>query len=154
MAVHTSGGLGTADALVRLSHLVQHVFADVAREHDLTSQQLQLVCVLLAEPLGMTRLSRLMHLERSSMTGLVDRVEKRRLVARAADPADRRAWRVALTEEGARLATRAHDDVVARLDTLVGRLEPDDRDRLTSAVALILAEDGHGRPASVRGRLD
>ncbi|WP_217711656.1 MarR family winged helix-turn-helix transcriptional regulator [Actinomadura sp. NAK00032] len=138
-----------ADALVRLSHLVQHVFADVARDHGLTSQHLQLVCMLLDEPLGMTDLSRLMHLERSSMTGLVDRVEKRGLVARVADPADRRAWRVALTEDGAGLAGRAHDDVVARLDSMVERLERDDRDRLASAVALILAEQGFVRPAAV-----
>jgi DNA-binding MarR family transcriptional regulator len=138
-----------ADALVRLSHLVQHVFADVARDHGLTSQQLQLVCMLLREPLGMTDLSRLMHLERSSMTGLVDRVQKRGLATRVADPADRRAWRVALTEDGAALADRAHDDVVARLDSMVGRLERDDRERLASTVALILAENGFARPIAV-----
>ncbi|MEO3827751.1 MarR family transcriptional regulator [Actinomadura sp. B10D3] len=149
MAVQVSGGLGMADALVRLSHVVQHVFADVAREHGLTSQQLQLLCMLLAEPLGMTELSRLMHLERSSMTGLVDRVEKRGLVARVADPADRRAWRVALTEDGTRLADVAHDDVVAKLDSMTGRLERDDRDRLASAVALILTEHGFARSATV-----
>ena len=145
MTVHASGGLGMADALVRLSHLVQHVFADVARDHDLTPQQLQLVCMLIAEPLGMTELSRLLHLERSSMTGLVDRVEKRGLVARVSDPADRRACRVALTEEGGLLAVRAHDDVVVRLDVMTGRLERDDRDRLTSAVVRMLAEQGPAR---------
>ncbi|RJL23036.1 MarR family winged helix-turn-helix transcriptional regulator [Bailinhaonella thermotolerans] len=140
MTVPGPGGLGMADALVRLSHLVQHVFADVAREHGLTSQQLQLVCMLLSGPLGMTELSRLMRLERSSLTGLVDRVEKRGLVSRVADPADRRALRVALTEGGSGLADRAHDDVVARLDAMTGRLERDDRDRMAAAVALILTE--------------
>ncbi|MGW0486338.1 MarR family winged helix-turn-helix transcriptional regulator [Nonomuraea sp. NPDC003214] len=134
--------LGTADALVRLSHLVQHVFADVSREHGLTPQQLQLVCMLIPGPLGMTELSRLMHLERSSMTGLVDRVEKRRLIARIADPEDRRACRVALTEEGGRAATRAHDDVVARLDTMIERLGDDAREGLTSTVAQLLVAQG------------
>ncbi|WP_214410982.1 MarR family winged helix-turn-helix transcriptional regulator [Sphaerisporangium fuscum] len=148
MTVHASGGLGIADALVRLSHLVQHAFADVARDHDLTPQQLQLVCMLIAEPLGMTELSRLMHLERSSMTGLVDRVEKRGLVARVADPADRRACRVALTEEGGLLAAGAHGDVVVRLDSMTERLERDDRDRLISVVAGMLAEQGLTRPAA------
>jgi DNA-binding MarR family transcriptional regulator len=152
MTAHdASGALGTADALVRLSHLVQHVFADVARDHGLTPQQLQLVCMLIAEPLGMTELSRLMHLERSSMTGLVDRVEKRGLVARVADPADRRACRVALTAEGGALAALAHDDVVARLDSMTGRLKRDDRNRLTSTVARLLTEQSApARPAAER----
>ena len=145
MAIQTFGGLGTADALVRLSHLVQHVFAEVARAHDLTAQQLQLVCVLIGEPLGMTELSRLMRLERSSMTGLVDRVQKRGLVAREPDPADRRAWRVALTEQGSGLATRAHDDVVARLDSLVAGLDGADRRRLAAILELMLAEHGLAR---------
>lgn len=135
-----SGGLGVAAALVRMSHLVQHVFADVSRDHDLTPQQLQLLCMLIAGPVGMTELSRLMHLERSSMTGLVDRVEKRRLVDRVSDPADRRACLVALTDEGGRLAVEAHDDVTARLESVTARLEADDRARLASVVTLILAE--------------
>jgi DNA-binding MarR family transcriptional regulator len=148
MAVHGSG-LGMADALVRLSHVVQHVFADVARDHGLTAQQLQLVCMLLGEPLGMTELSRLMHSERSSMTGLVDRVERRGLVARVVDPADRRAWRVVLTEDGAGLADRAHRDVVTRLESMTRRLERDDRDRLASTIGVILAEHGFTRSAPV-----
>jgi DNA-binding MarR family transcriptional regulator len=64
---------GFAAALVRLSHLVQHVFADVSRDHDITPQQTQLLCMLIGGPVGMTELSRLMHLEKSSLTGLVDR---------------------------------------------------------------------------------
>ena len=43
-----------AGSLVRLSHLVQHVFADVSRQHDLTPQQAQLLCVLMNGPLGMS----------------------------------------------------------------------------------------------------
>ncbi|MFA1546757.1 MarR family winged helix-turn-helix transcriptional regulator [Actinomadura chokoriensis] len=147
MTTRALDGLGTADALVRLSHLVQHVFADVSREHGLTPQQLQLVCMLISGPLGMTELSRLMHLERSSMTGLVDRVEKRRLIERVADPEDRRACRVALTDEGGQAATRAHDDVVARLDAMTGRLERDAREGLTSAAAQLLVAQGFSVPA-------
>ncbi|OLT33377.1 hypothetical protein BJF79_34905 [Actinomadura sp. CNU-125] len=148
MTVDAPGGLGIADALVRLSHVVQRVFADVSREHEVTPQQLQLVCVLLEGPLGMTGLSRLMNLERSTMTGLVDRVAKRGLVARTADPADRRAYLVALTPEGSDLAGRAHGDVVARLDAMTARLARDDRDRLSAVVTLLLADQGFVRPAA------
>ena len=39
-------------------------------------------------------------LEASSMTGLIDRMERAKLVKRQADPADRRVWRIQLTEKG------------------------------------------------------
>jgi len=39
-------------------------------------------------------------LEASSMTGLIDRMEKAKLVSRKSDPRDRRVWRVSLTEKG------------------------------------------------------
>jgi DNA-binding MarR family transcriptional regulator len=140
--------LGTAAALVRLSHLVQHVFADVSRDHGLTPQQTHLLCLLVDGPLGMTELRRLLNLERSGVSGLVDRVERRALIARRPDPADRRACRIALTEQGARLAEEAHHDVITRLETLLEEVRPADRTLLTAVVTQLLARDGAetGRP--------
>ncbi|WP_067964866.1 MarR family winged helix-turn-helix transcriptional regulator [Nocardiopsis trehalosi] len=142
MTATTEGaaGLGVATALVRLGHRVQHVFADVSRDHGLTPQQLQLLCMLMTGPVGMTRLSRRLNLERSSVSGLVDRVEKRGLVVRTPDPDDRRAWRAALTGEGERLAVAAHGDVAARLDAAAAPLEAGDRDRMVAALVRVLAE--------------
>jgi DNA-binding MarR family transcriptional regulator len=134
--------LGFAAALVRMSHLVQHVFADVSRDHDVTPQQTQLLCMLIGGPVGMTELSRLLHLEKSSLTGLVDRVERRGLVARVRDARDRRACQVALTDEGAQLAVEAHHDVTGRLDTLAGELPDADMERLTSVITRLLAQHG------------
>jgi DNA-binding MarR family transcriptional regulator len=138
----TTEETGLAVALVRLSHLVQHVFADVSRAHDLTPQQAQLLCKLIDGPVGMTELSRLLHLEKSSLTGLVDRVERRGLVARTRDSRDRRACRIELTSQGARLAAASHQDVTARLEMLARELPPADSSRLASAIAHILAEHG------------
>jgi DNA-binding MarR family transcriptional regulator len=129
-----------ADALVRLSHLVQQVFAEVSRCHDLTPQQTQLLCRLAGGPIGMTELSRSLHLEKSSLTGLVDRVERRGLVARTRDSRDRRACQVELTDEGARLAVRSHEDIRARLEKLAAGLSLTDRTRTSSVIASILAE--------------
>jgi DNA-binding MarR family transcriptional regulator len=129
-----------ATALVRLSHLVQRVFSDVSREHGLPPQQLQLLCMLIDGPAGMSELCRLMNLERSGMTGLVDRVEKRRLIARASDPADRRACLVSLTGKGRRLAVAAHDDITTRLESMTEELDLGDRDCLVSVTTRLLAK--------------
>ncbi|ASO20440.1 DNA-binding MarR family transcriptional regulator [Actinoalloteichus hoggarensis] len=113
---------GFADAVVRLAHLVDHVFDEVSRRHDLTAAQTQLLCVLVGGPIGMTDLRRALKLEKSSLTGLVDRVERRSLVTRVRDPRDRRAYQIALTEEGTRLAVLTHRDVAAGLDALAAGL--------------------------------
>lgn len=135
-------GLGFAAALVRMSHLVQHVFADVSREHEVTPQQAQLLCVLTSGDgagVGMTDLSRLLHLEKPSLTGLVDRVERRGLVRRVRDDADRRACRAELTPEGEDLAVRVHGEIVARLEALAADLPGDDRLRVADTLTTLLA---------------
>lgn len=137
--------LGLAAALVRMSHLVQHMFADVGREHDITPQQAQLLCVLISGPVGMTELSRLLHLEKSSLTGLVDRIERRGLIARIREARDRRACQVALTDEGTRLAVDTHDDLTRRLDALAADLPDAEKAVLTSAITHLLARQAAPR---------
>jgi DNA-binding MarR family transcriptional regulator len=56
-----------------------------------------------AQGLSQTDLSRQLLTHRSNVTGLVDRLEKRGLVQRKDAFADRRAYRVTLTQEGATL---------------------------------------------------
>jgi DNA-binding MarR family transcriptional regulator len=138
----TTEELGFAESLVRLSHLVQYVFADVSRRHELTPQQAQLLCALSPGPIGMTDLSRALHLEKSSLTGLVDRVERRGLVERVRDGQDRRACRISLTAQGRRLAVEAHNGVTARLEELTGEVGAADRKRLASVVARMATEFG------------
>jgi DNA-binding MarR family transcriptional regulator len=53
----------------------------------------------------MTDLSRLLFTDNSSMTRLVDRMEKASLVRRLDDPKDRRALIITITEEGRKQAT-------------------------------------------------
>jgi DNA-binding MarR family transcriptional regulator len=135
----TTTELTFTDALVRLAHLVDHVFVEVSREHGLTPQQMQLLCLLVGGPVGMTELSRLLHLEKSSLTGMVDRVERRGLVARTPHSHDRRACLIALTKRGAELAEETHRDVTSRLESLaigVGRI---DRERVSATVGHLVA---------------
>ncbi|MBO0830375.1 MAG: MarR family transcriptional regulator [Actinobacteria bacterium] len=68
--------------------------------HDrvrLTPQQTQLLCILRNGPVGMGELGRLLHLGKSSLTGLIDRVERHGLVIRVPDEDDRRALKAAVT---------------------------------------------------------
>jgi DNA-binding MarR family transcriptional regulator len=72
---------------------------------DLSPSQFNVLNLLHLTPDGLsqTDLSRQLIMHRSNLTGLVDRLEKRGLVARREVVADRRAYSVVLTAAGTRL---------------------------------------------------
>ncbi|HOX56202.1 MAG TPA: MarR family transcriptional regulator [Candidatus Paceibacterota bacterium] len=72
---------------------------------DLSPSQFNVLNLLRLNPAGLsqTDLSRQLIMHRSNVTGLLDRLEKRDLVARHEVAADRRAYNVVLTAAGIRL---------------------------------------------------
>lgn len=89
-------------------------------------------------PLTLGDLAAVEQVQPPSMTRIVGRLEEQGLVARTADQADRRVFRVAVTTEGRRFAARSR----TRKDAyLAGRLdELDDRERAVLAEALPILE--------------
>jgi len=87
----------------------------------------------------MAELGEALNLEKSSLTGLIDRAEARALVARLRDDSDRRACRVALTGSGAELVVRFRDDVSRELNALAADLPGGTRDELTAAIWEIIS---------------
>ncbi|MER7248513.1 MarR family transcriptional regulator [Kribbella sp. NPDC000426] len=140
MVTTTARDSDLASALVQTMHRLQDLHAETSRPLGLTPQQAHLLCVLITGPLGMTELSRILSIERSSLTSMVDRLERRDLVARVADPADRRACRIELTAAGKDLAHQCHDAVVDRIQDLTTDLPATTRTTLTKALQSILAQ--------------
>jgi DNA-binding MarR family transcriptional regulator len=132
-------GMGTA--LVRTAFLVDAVYADSVREFDLTVPQAQLLCVLIARPYGMFELAKTLGLAKSSISGLVDRSEKRDLVRREADPGDGRAFRVALTDKGAQLAEQFHEETTKRVAELPLGLSAAEQDVLVGLLTRVIADN-------------
>ncbi|WP_020577421.1 MarR family winged helix-turn-helix transcriptional regulator [Actinopolymorpha alba] len=131
-----------ATSLVALSHHVLQLFSCAGRAHKLTQQQVELMCaVIVRGRVRMTDLGKLMVLEKSSLSNLVDRLERRGLAVRTRDPDDRRATWVELTSEGTELAMRTHREVTARLDGLINRLPSKDQRRLSAVVRTLMAEE-------------
>ena len=77
-------------------------FVSIAQEFDLAPQQAGALRMLV-EPTPMHELAKALHCDRSNVTGIVDRLEKRGLVRRDADADDRRVKLLVLTEEGDRV---------------------------------------------------
>ena len=137
MATKTASDVELVGSLVKLMHVLQDLYAETSRPLGLTPQQAHLLCVLLGGPLGMTELSRILSIERSSLTSMVDRLERRDLLARTAHPADRRACQIALTPTGLTLADEAHNAFTTRISALTDDLPAAHRKQLIAAITSI-----------------
>lgn len=77
------------------------IFKEEFDSYDLTPQQFGLLGFLWIEDgLSQTELSAKSQIDRTTMGGIVDRLEKEELVKRLPHPDDRRAYQVLLTDKG------------------------------------------------------
>lgn len=130
--------LTAVDALVQLSFRIQGILSAAGAEHDLSIIQIRLLGVLRDRHPGMLELGRHLGLDKSSMTGLVGRAEKRGLVRRSPSPHDGRAVLVSLTPLGHRLAEQCGSGIGRSVTALTERLTPADLDHLTRCAALLI----------------
>jgi DNA-binding MarR family transcriptional regulator len=134
------------DALVELSFLIQATLARLAGEHDLSLTQIRLLGILRDRQPGIVELASVLNLDKSSVSGLVDRAQRRGLVGRAASTSsDRRAIRVVLTKAGRRLARQFAARVSEEIAELVKDLSPAQRERFAVQAARIVASSGMTR---------
>jgi MarR family transcriptional regulator, lower aerobic nicotinate degradation pathway regulator len=130
--------LSPADGLAQLSFLIQGILEHRAREHDLSVIQIRLLGVLRDRMPTMNELARLLGLDKSSVTGLVDRAERRGLVMRVPSTADRRAVLVRLTDRGRSLASAGAARFNADISLLLERLPAADRGALSRLISRLL----------------
>jgi DNA-binding MarR family transcriptional regulator len=115
-------GPGIVDELLLLSDFTQRVQGRAAARHGLTVAQARLLCILADREPAMTQLARLLNVDRSSATSLVDRAQRGGLVLRQTIPEDRRGVYVTLTVQGRRLGEEFAADVEKQLKAFIERL--------------------------------
>jgi MarR family transcriptional regulator, lower aerobic nicotinate degradation pathway regulator len=130
--------LSPVDGLAQLSFVIHGMLERQAAGHDLSLAQVRLLGVLRDRTPTMNELARLLGLDKSSTTGLVDRAERRGLVARVPSATDRRSVRVSLTDDGRSLVSRAAVGFEADVSAMLGRLTPRDRDTLSGLISRLL----------------
>lgn len=117
-----SVGFLLAKAYQRACALFKEEFEE--NGHDLTPRQFGLLGFLWQQD-GLTQaeLSAKSNIDRTTMGGVIDRLEKEGLVKRCSHPEDRRAYRICLTPKGKALepvltplAIRAQESFIAKLD--------------------------------------
>ena len=115
--------------LVRIGRLIEDRLDSSLGELGLSAAKLSVLSQLVAsdDPIPLGELASRLSCVRSNVTQLVDRMEADGLVRRVADPADRRAVRAELTEEGRGRQRAGATRVAALEDRLRERLSVEER---------------------------
>jgi len=141
---------GLVDGLAQLSFLVYNALADIAGQHDLSIIQVRLLGILRDRKPTMNALGRHLGLDKSSVSGLVDRAQRRGLVDRTVSATDRRAFQVSITGPGRHLVEQVATGFSARIETLVVGLSDTERTLLTQLAARIVTTDADRRGIDLR----
>ena len=128
----------SAEALAGVSSVIQRALERRAAEHGISATQTRLLEALRDRSPTINELAQLLATDKSSVSGLVDRAQRRGLVRRVPSQLDRRSVRVRLTDRGRELqqelSKRSVDDIVAML----APLSADDRTVLASHLNALL----------------
>ena len=122
------------DSLVQVSFAVIAVLSRVAAEHDLSLTQLRVLGILRDREPTMAELASYLGLERSTVSGLIDRAVARGLVKKTTDAGDGRSVRVSLTTDARRLEKRVIGQLGELMAPLTDRLNSVEQQRLSSLI--------------------
>jgi MarR family transcriptional regulator, lower aerobic nicotinate degradation pathway regulator len=145
----TEAGVSDAllDSLVQTSFTVIGMVTAVAARHDLSLTLLRVAAILRDRSVTMSELAAYLGLDRSTITGLINRAEERGLMRRVGNKNDKRSSRVTLTKAGQALATRCAAEISQEIAPLVARLTPAEAKRLTNLLTLTLNDRSLDRRA-------
>ena len=127
-----------SDSLPHLSFLISERVGRIAARWQLSLVQVRLLGILRDRQPGVNELAAHLGLDKSSVSGLIDRAERRGLVERVGSDADRRVVRVSSTAAGRGLAEDIRAEVDADLTGLTGTLTPTQREEFGSLVAHVI----------------
>lgn len=130
------------DALGAVAFEVMGALTKLAALHDLSLTQVRMLGLLRDRELTISELAGALGLDRSSVSGLVERTEKRGLIQRQPNPADARSVHVTVSPEGADAVTAGASEMAGLLSSLIGGLKPTEADRLTTLVERMLEHRG------------
>jgi DNA-binding MarR family transcriptional regulator len=129
-----------AAALATMHHHMPELLHETLRRYDLTPPQFITMRMLEDEPRSMRWLAERQNCDASNITGIADRLGERDLLARTADPADRRIKLLALTRAGGELMAQISDDLAAGFVSRL-RLADDEKAQLADLLERGFATD-------------
>ena len=141
-----SAEIAVTDGLAQLSFLIQESLARCTATYELSLSQTRLLGVLRDREPTMNELAKLLGLDKSSISGLVERAERRGLVSRVSSMSDRRKVSVVLTDEARSIVTEISRRFSSDVSSLLELVPPFDRMTLSRIVNRLLVANAaaHG----------
>ncbi|MEU1348989.1 MarR family winged helix-turn-helix transcriptional regulator [Streptomyces sp. NPDC005775] len=127
------------DGLVRSAFQVMGVLTRIGAEHDLSLTQLRVLGILRDRQPRMSDLAAFLGLDKSTMSGLIARAERRGLLTRGTSPEDKRAVVVLITDAGRDLTRRMYEEARGALAPATGRIGPEQRRQLAQLLEPLLS---------------
>jgi DNA-binding MarR family transcriptional regulator len=127
-----------ADAVITTAFVTTALMSRIGAEHDLSLTLARVLGILRDRRPRMAELAGYLGLEKQTMSGLIDRAEKRGLVARAPNALDKRATDVFLTRTGARLVEQLRAEGMRALAPLIAPLSAAERKQLQALLRRML----------------
>ena len=134
--------LELVEALGAVAFTVMGALTKLAAERGLSLTQLRMVGLLRDRQLTISELALALGLDRSSVSGLVDRTEKRGLLRREPNPTDARSVHVTLSASGHEAFAAGATEMAATLSSLIDVLSPAESARLTTLLERMLDHRG------------
>ncbi|MGC5341497.1 MarR family winged helix-turn-helix transcriptional regulator [Streptomyces sp. DT24] len=126
------------DGLVRNAFQIMGVLTRIGAEHDLSLTQLRVLGIVRDRRPRMSDLAAFLGLDKSTLSGLIDRAERRGLLARAANPDDKRVVDVLITDAGRELTGRLYQEVQDTLAPATSRLDAPQRRQLAQLLETVV----------------
>ncbi|MFT3697874.1 MAG: MarR family transcriptional regulator [Kofleriaceae bacterium] len=126
------------DQLFQVSFALHAILGTIAAAHELSLIQVRMFGILRDRQPLMQELAAFLGLEKSSLSGLVDRAEARGLVERVPHDQDARAMTIRMTAAGKKLSRVVEQEVYAKADALLAHVTKPDQHRLGEILALVL----------------
>ena len=111
---------------------------ELNKKYSVTAAQLNCVLALHESgPLPLSHIAKLIMVESSTVTGIIDRLEQKGLVERVRNSRDRRVITIKLTEAGTRLANNAPPPIQQKIMDGLKKLPKEDIERIVAALNML-----------------
>lgn len=136
--------------LAQVSRLLRRSFDERARGIGVTRPQWQVLGLLMLHAgSNQGALAEMLEVEPITLGRMIDRLQEAQLVERRADPADRRVWRIFLTEKGEGLLDQLRPFGRETIAVALEGVSEADRDILTATLARVRTNLSRKAPAEV-----
>ncbi len=136
--------------LAQVSRLMRRNFDERARGIGVTRPQWQVLSLLkLHAGSNQGTLAEMLEVEPITLGRMIDRLQEAALVERRADPSDRRAWRIYLTEKGEGLLGKLRPFGVETLNLALEGLSDTERKQFLESLARVRTNLSRKAPAGI-----